>query len=425
MAELKRQATRQSEQFTRLEKDLAELVAFKRAEATTTAASVPAAADSAEASTSASTGVDIATLPSTTASKPEVSATQTNTKTCNIKSEDIGTFDGTPESLELWLARVQAIRLAENDAAWDRAILRAIPLALRGRAAMWHSALTDPRRAGLFKMDKWFEALRQYFSPQPAVVRIQACIRAWEADVEDILSYALTKTALLKIGYPSMTEADVVLEVSEKLPVEIQMLLQQPRQKSPSLEKLREELRIQEAFWRQKYGRPLRNPSIVGTDSRSESSRVVPFSQLVSPLTARPTVMAIESSQQAQRPRFQSVAQLRGKEYDADFDPSRLGRGINARMKNERMSYRVPDNTWYKSRKVFGVDKSCTAFARSPQTATPAPDTLRPSSVNDGMTKVHFAGENFKPISSARVRMTSRIARCSSRSAVAATTSSM
>ncbi|KAE8270155.1 hypothetical protein A4X09_0g2175 [Tilletia walkeri] len=61
----------------------------------------------------------------------------------NIKSDDISTFDGTPENLELFLARVQAVRFAENDANWDRAVLRAIPLALRGRAAIWHSTLTD------------------------------------------------------------------------------------------------------------------------------------------------------------------------------------------------------------------------------------------------------------------------------------------
>ncbi|KAE8244675.1 hypothetical protein A4X13_0g6376 [Tilletia indica] len=367
LAELKRQAARQSEQFSRLERDLAELVSFKRAEATAKVEADVTSSGSAAVSNPESAGV--ATLPpSSTPSKPEASASQTNTKTYNIKSEDIGTFDGTPENLELWLARVQAIRFAENDAAWDRAVLRAIPLALRGRAAMWHSALTDPQRAGLFKIDKWFEALRQNFSPQPAVVRIQARIRAWEPDLEDILSYALTKTALLKIGYPSMTEGDVVLEVSEKLPVEIQMLLQQPRQPSPSLEKLREELRIQEAFWRQKYGRPLRNPSVVGTEVRSESPRVVPFSQLLSPPAARPIMMAIEPAQQTQRSRFQSVAQQRGKEYDADFDPSRLGRGINPRTKNERMSYRVPDTTrtiWYE------VETPSLYLADRPQLHTP------------------------------------------------------
>ncbi|KAE8218437.1 hypothetical protein CF326_g9167 [Tilletia indica] len=66
-----------------------------------------------------------------------------------IKTSDIGTFNGTPEDLELFLARVQALNDSESDANWRKAMLRAMPLLLRGYAASWHQTLEPGRRATL------------------------------------------------------------------------------------------------------------------------------------------------------------------------------------------------------------------------------------------------------------------------------------
>ncbi|CAD6951056.1 unnamed protein product, partial [Tilletia laevis] len=159
----------------------------------------------------------------------------------------------------------QAIRFAETDAGWDRAVLRAITLVLRGRAAIWHSTLTDKQRAGLCRIDYWFEALRENFSPQSTVVRQQARDRTWDPDHEDILGFVFAKIALLKVGFRNMTEEDVVQEIADRLPVDIQMLLRQPRERQPSLVRLREELRIQEVFWRIRHNRPLLPSSAVET----------------------------------------------------------------------------------------------------------------------------------------------------------------
>ncbi|CAD6899444.1 unnamed protein product [Tilletia controversa] len=300
---------------------------------------------------------------STESPNPATSASSgsgASAKVYTVKTEDTGTFDGTPENLELFLARVQAIRFAETDAGWDRAVLHAITLALRGRAAIWHSTLTDKQRAGLCRIDYWFEALRENFSPQSTVVRQQARDRTWDPDHEDILGFVFAKIALLKVGFRNMTEEDVVQEIADRLPVDIQMLLRQPRERQPSLVRLREELRIQEVFWRIRHNRPLLPSSAVETASPSlvtGGQRTSSFAELVVP-AAHP-VSAQASSDR--RPFRGSVAQRRGKAYAEDFDPSLLGRGKSPRTGKENTpNYRVPgtDET------IWGVSSSPHSFVR-------------------------------------------------------------
>ncbi|KAE8211916.1 hypothetical protein CF327_g4379 [Tilletia walkeri] len=293
----------------------------------------------------ASSAVPVAsTAPVVSSSEPSTSSgsgVTPNRHVYTIKSEDISTFDGTPENLELFWSRVQAVRSAENDANWDRAVLRAIPLALRDRAAIWHSTLTDRQRASLNKIDTWFIALRENFSPHPAIVRKQARERAWEPDVEDVLGYVFAKVALLKVAFKSMTEGDIVQEVADRMPVDIQMLLRQPHEHQPSLVLLRSELRVQEVFWRLRHNRPLIRP----TDDESEttprsssSHRTSTFSELV-----RASAWSITPTPHL--PARGSVAQRRGRPYAEDFDPTRLGKGKSPRTGKETIFYRVPDTS--------------------------------------------------------------------------------
>ncbi|KAE8228325.1 hypothetical protein CF326_g6747 [Tilletia indica] len=296
---------------------------------------VPATSSS-EAQTTPSRPADME--PSSSTGGGATAAAVPTKQVYNIKSDDISTFDGTPENLELFLARVQAVRFAENDANWDRAVLRAIPLALRGRAAIWHSTLTDRQRAGLFRIDAWFEALRENFSPHPSIVRRQARERAWEYEVEDILGYVFAKVALLKVAYPSLAEGEVVHEVAERLPVELQMLLRQPHERQPSLVKFRAELRVQEVFWRVHYNRPLRVVTAEESELPSAKKRTSTFAELITPSALAITPSPPSSTRG-------SVAQRRGKPYSEDFDPSRIGQGKSPRTGKDAMFYRVPDTT--------------------------------------------------------------------------------
>ncbi|KAE8228110.1 hypothetical protein CF326_g6970 [Tilletia indica] len=304
--------------------------------ATADTPSVVPATSSTEAPSSTSRPVEMESSASATGGGVATVSAVPTKQTYNIKSDDISTFDGTPENLELFLARVQAVRFAENDASWDRAVLRAIPLALRGRAAIWHSTLTDRQRSNLFRIDSWFEALRENFSPHPAIVRRQARERAWEYEVEDILGYVFAKVALLKVAYPGLKEGEVVQEVAERLPVEIQMLLRQPHEHQPSLVKFRAELRVQEVFWRVRYNRPLVTATGEESESTPSKKRTSTFAELVAPSTLAMTPAS---------PSFArgSVAQRRGKPYSEDFDPSRIGQGKSPRTGKDTMFYRVPD----------------------------------------------------------------------------------
>ncbi|KAE8229911.1 hypothetical protein CF326_g5103 [Tilletia indica] len=293
-----------------------------------------------------------------------------------VKTEDTGTFDGTPENLELFLSRLQALRFAETDLGWDKAVLRAIPLALRGRAALWHSTLTDKQRAGLYRIDVWFEALRENFSPHPAVVRRQARDRAWEIDREDILGYVFAKIALLKVAFRSLSEGEMVREVADQLPIEIQAVLRQPHKKQPSLVRLREELRVQEVFWRQQHNRPLLrlDSELEESTSRVSDKRTASFADLVTPSTLTMNTNSSLPDRQSSRG---SVAQRRGKPYADDFDPSRLGRGKSPRTGKDTVFYRVPgtaETIWCERpcRRCGGdhFDFSHEHFASKPQRLT-------------------------------------------------------
>ncbi|CAD6923051.1 unnamed protein product [Tilletia controversa] len=180
------------------------------------------------------------------------------------------------------------------------------------------------------------------FSPQSTVVRQQARDRTWEPDHEDILGFVFAKIALLKVGFRNMTEEDVVQEIADCLPVDIQMLLRQPRERQPSLVRLREELRVQEVFWRARHNRPLLPSSTVETASPSLVSggpRISSFAELIVP-AAHPISTQAPSDR---RPFRGSVAQRRGKAYAEDFDPSKLGRGKSPRTGNDNTpNYRVP-----------------------------------------------------------------------------------
>ncbi|CAD6950709.1 unnamed protein product [Tilletia caries] len=256
---------------------------------------------------------------STESPNPATSASSgsgVSAKVYTVKTEDTGTFDGTPENLELFLARVQAIRFAETDAGWDPCWPMPYRLLVRG----------PPRK----------------FSPQSTVVRQQARDRTWEPDHEDILGFVFAKIALLKVGFRNMTEEDVVQEIADCLPVDIQMLLRQPRERQPSLVRLREELRVQEVFWRARHNRPLLPSSTVETASPSLVSggpRISSFAELIVP-AAHPISTQAPSDR---RPFRGSVAQRRGKAYAEDFDPSKLGRGKSPRTGNDNTpNYRVP-----------------------------------------------------------------------------------
>ncbi|KAE8209340.1 hypothetical protein CF327_g6661 [Tilletia walkeri] len=262
-----------------------------------------------------------------------------------IKTSDIGTFDGTPEDLELFLARVEAIHASEQDLNWRQAVLRAMPLLMRGYAASWHQTLEPTKRASLISLGAWFRELRAAFSPDPTYMRQLARARSWEPDHEDVVGYAFDKAALLKAAFTGVPDSELIYDVVDRLPVEIRKLLRTPHSPGATLVDLRNELRMQEQFWRIETGRPLLKTAAPATDLTSKPPKYSSFAG-PSPASAPPSSARVPASTATKKPSASvsppSSRRPPGKSISEDFDGSRLDYGIEPESKKRMMRYRIP-----------------------------------------------------------------------------------
>ncbi|KAE8241094.1 hypothetical protein A4X13_0g7564 [Tilletia indica] len=267
-----------------------------------------------------------------------------------IKSSDIGYFDGTPEHLEIFLSRVQAVAQSERDPGWVSALLRAMPLCLEAHAALWHASLNDQDRASLSSIARWSDELRLNFAAQPSISKRQARARTWAPDEEDLLGYVFSKTALLKHAFKGLKEADIVHDVVDPLPNDIQKLLKTPRDPHPTLVDLRHELRDQEHFWRVEHHRPLVRAAqltgSLGSISRLANLANAPSasSASTSASTSEPARVHTTSTTTASAPPSRAVSRRpKGRPISEDFDPSRLDYATDPKSGKRLMRYRIPD----------------------------------------------------------------------------------
>ncbi|KAE8237176.1 hypothetical protein A4X13_0g8884 [Tilletia indica] len=263
----------------------------------------------------------------------------------NIKTSDIGTFDGTPEDLELFLARVQALNDSETDVNWKQAMLRAMPLLMRGYAASWYQTLEPSKRLSLTSLTSWFRELREAFSPDPNYMRRLARARAWKPEQEDIVGYVFDKTALIKAAFPGVPDSEIIYDVVDRLPIEIRKLLRTPLQPQGSLVDLRNELRMQEQFWRADTGCALTKPEASTTSPTSKPPKYSSFAGPSQAINSEPVRQQFSTASTVKRPPPPTPLASRrppGKSISEDFDGSRLDYGIEPESKKRMMRYRIP-----------------------------------------------------------------------------------
>ncbi|KAE8219880.1 hypothetical protein CF326_g8856 [Tilletia indica] len=265
----------------------------------------------------------------------------------SIKPEELGTFDGTPEDTELFISNIDAIYQSEPDAsnlpAWEKAILRALPRTMRDEARLWFASLGETSRKELRTLrgeTGWFEQLRAAFKPAEAVVRLQARDRTWDPDRETISHYIFAKVALLKAGWPKFTDLDCIADVVAGTPAELARTLRVPHLKKKVFDELRQEMRVQEEYWREIYNRPLTRET--PSDAVSTKNRAPTHGILAQPLTATPSAYAQASPRPPAPPTFGRGAR-RGKSIRSDFYPARLSYGVNPSTGQRNMTYKVPD----------------------------------------------------------------------------------
>ncbi|KAE8228295.1 hypothetical protein CF326_g6777 [Tilletia indica] len=306
------------------------------------------AARGAPSARSRGNSIAFSTSPSATDTRtaPEGPAVPGSRPHLNIKPEELGRFDGTPEDTELFLSDVLAIYESEPDPAnlvtWEKAILRALPRSLKGSARLWFSTLDSDTRSKMTTLqgkNGWFDKIRANFGATPAVVRQQARQRVWDPDTETILHYTFAKVALLKTAWKQLEDNDCITDVVDGLPLDIRQLLRVPLLRSPQIDELRDEMRVQETYWRERTARPLLKTS--ETEASSSPAGGTPGYITLLPASApAQTSSFVQNTSSTQRTFTRS---RRGKSIREDFDPSRLGYGPHPSTGKRTMTYRVPD----------------------------------------------------------------------------------
>ncbi|KAE8217188.1 hypothetical protein CF319_g8662 [Tilletia indica] len=270
----------------------------------------------------------------------------------NIKPDELGYFEGVPEDSALFLANIEAIRATERDPGWDKAILRTLPRTLRGPARLWFASLTAAERSThLASLDALIAAVKANFKPPQPVIRHQARTRRWRPDEEDAVHYTFVKAALLKIGWPSLTEGDLVHEVTECIDPAVAKLLQTPFRKDPTLTALRTELRVQETYWRTEFGRPLvrsapTTSSVVGVPAYNSLLQDQPApTGSAFPAQTGPIEVATDAFPQTSKfaaAERQTPNLRQGRSIRSDFTPTNLSYRIHPESHKRMMSYKVP-----------------------------------------------------------------------------------
>ncbi|KAE8228228.1 hypothetical protein CF326_g6849 [Tilletia indica] len=291
--------------------------------------------------------------PSVRSQPTTITGVEETGRSFSVKPEELGSFDGTPEDATLFLANIEAIRTTERDPGWDKALLRALPRTLRGSARLWFASLSPVERStSLGSLDALLTAIRANFKPAQAVVRQQARARRWQPDDEDVIHYTFVKAALLKTGWPDISEGEVVKEVIDGIDPAVAKLVQTPFRNDPTLVAVRTELRIQETFWRAEFGRPLVRPppssSVAGVPAfeslikpaQHASSSVFVAQTGDSDTSVDAYPQTAQTSQHAFATRQPNPRQ--GRSIRSDFDPANLRYRIHPELNKRMMSYKVP-----------------------------------------------------------------------------------
>ncbi|KAL9939089.1 hypothetical protein V8E36_001902 [Tilletia maclaganii] len=273
-----------------------------------------------------------------------------------IKPEELGRFSGVPEDTALFIANIQAMRQTESNAGWERALLRAIPRTLTETARLWFASMVATERsAALATLDTFLAKLKSTFEPPQTIFRRQARDRYWDPDNEDVIRYSFIKVALMKTGWSSLSETDLVHEVMDGLPPSIAKLIQTPFRSEPTLLALRTELRIQETYWRLEHQRPLLRPetassavtdpprhlSLLSASQKGDARAYIQSTDISTDWAD--SVPHAYSQATAQRGRASADnARPRGRSIRDDFDPTKLAMRIHPVTKKAMMTYTIP-----------------------------------------------------------------------------------
>ncbi|KAE8218242.1 hypothetical protein CF319_g7847 [Tilletia indica] len=259
---------------------------------------------------------------------PPPSPVHIGTLTC--KQEFLGSFDGKPFLLENFVSRVRNLRRSDRRPAWESAIVRALPMALKGDAAVWHEGLEDDEADQLDSVDKWVAAMRAAFPVNSLQQRRAAQNRTWRSATETISEYYHQKLRLLRQAYGSdQSEERLVSEIKDALPATMRAMVRVPL-KGATLLDLRTELIEAEPQWKEIYD----SSSASTLAPRSSAQKPTPTTKLDAPAMAR---SASAPARPVPNPASPAPnASTGGFGLAATYDPSRITPAANGKPRTYR-----------------------------------------------------------------------------------------
>ncbi|KAE8181479.1 hypothetical protein CF328_g8824, partial [Tilletia controversa] len=275
-------------------------------------------------------------LPPTT---PPDSPTYSRTLIC--RQEFIGTFEGQSMEVENFVSQIRDVWRSNRQPEWERAVVRALPMALKGDAAAWHQRLDDTEADALTSVDKWIVALREAFPVNAMRLRSrdEAHNRAWRPYHESASAYFHHKLRLLRQawGYGQSDER-LVSDIRSGFPSTFRVMLRIP-QRGATLKALRLQITEYEPEWEEMYPAPSsRTPTAASAHSAARNGP--PKS------TAPPSGTAAATARSASAPASPAAAQSSPSNSTgafglaATYDPSRITPAANGKKR----IYRRPDN---------------------------------------------------------------------------------
>ncbi|KAK0524171.1 hypothetical protein OC842_005912 [Tilletia horrida] len=284
------------------------------------------------------------------------SSSAPSTRQLVCKHETLGLFDGDPAKLESFLSRVRAIG-RKRIQGWEDAVLTAVPDALTGHAAKWHSSLTERDSDAIDSLDALCAAMRRAFPINRAQLRSLARQRRWEPEKESAMNYYYDKVLLMRQAFgDTYAETALAQDVADGLDASMRAYVRLPTE-APTLQLLQASLAEWESVWREVHAVPLLADDSSKADapamsrSRSEPAAPSTATPLSTPLPLpparpprsenRPSTATHGSPQKSSA----SVASLA-----LSYDPTRIVPAANGQPR----MYRRPDST-----RVMRLNRNC------------------------------------------------------------------
>ncbi|KAE8215405.1 hypothetical protein CF326_g9732, partial [Tilletia indica] len=265
------------------------------------------------------------------------------------KQENFGEYSGKPEELEGFLSRVKDVLRSDTvNPGWEAAVVRALSLAMKGEAALWHQGLSNEEAARMDTVAGWEEQMREHFPVNIQKLRRTARSRKWEPTQETATGYYFHKLLLLKQAYGyDQSDLSLVTDIKEELPPTFRQMLRLPRE-APTLQDLRREISDWEPTWRELHNVWIRSTTTpVATPTRPTT--VTPRATPAPSSTVRSAPVSTPTASGTTFTPTPATNQLVG--LAATYDPSRVTPAANGRPR----TYRRPDTD-----AVMTLNRACT-----------------------------------------------------------------